>query len=88
MTNASITTEGPCPTCGGGNGDLHDSAEAQRRIQELEGQIQELNQRAAVTGKLYNPNKPLVRSHCGKRVSRANIENRSFSLVKRPIAFG
>lgn len=52
MTNASTTTERPCPTCGT-NGDIHPS-EAQRRIQELEGQIQELNQRAAVTGKRLN----------------------------------
>lgn len=51
MTNASITSEQPCPTCGG-HGNLHDPAEAQHRIQELEGQIQELNERAAVTGKL------------------------------------
>lgn len=53
MTNASIRTERPCPTCGG-NANLHDPSEAQHRIQELEGQIQELNQRAAVTGKLQS----------------------------------
>lgn len=51
MTNASIITERPCPTCGA-NGNLHDPDAAQHRIQELEGLIQELNQRAAVTGKL------------------------------------
>lgn len=51
MTDVSISTQRPCPTCGS-NGNLHDPAEAQHRIQELEGQIQELNERAAVTGKL------------------------------------
>lgn len=50
MTNTSLLAARPCPTCGG-NSDIHDPAEAQRRIQELEGHVQELNERAAVTGK-------------------------------------
>lgn len=49
MTNDSMTFEKRCPTCAG-NGLSYDPSEAPRRIQELEGQVQELNERAAVTG--------------------------------------
>lgn len=38
-----------CPTCG--YGEEHDPSEAQLRIQELEGLVQDLTQRAAFTGK-------------------------------------
>jgi hypothetical protein len=44
-----LTTE-TCPACGG-SGDCHDPSEVQRRILELEGHVQELNERAALTGK-------------------------------------
>ena len=52
MTNAAPPIGKPCPTCGG-IGAAHDQSEAQHRIQELEGQIQELTERAAVTGRLH-----------------------------------
>lgn len=44
-----LTTE-TCPACGG-SGDCHDPSEVQRRILELEGHVQELNERAALNGK-------------------------------------
>lgn len=50
MTNAVSTVEKQCPTCGG-KGVSHELPEAQHRIQELEGQVQELTERATVTGK-------------------------------------
>lgn len=49
MTNAS-TSEKQCPACGG-SGACHDPSEVQQRILELEGHVQELNERAALTGK-------------------------------------
>lgn len=49
MTNDSMNFEKRCPTCAG-NGHSYDRSKAPRRIQELEGQVQELNERAAVTG--------------------------------------
>ncbi|KAJ6119792.1 hypothetical protein N7523_004072 [Penicillium sp. IBT 18751x] len=49
MTNVSIKL---CPACGG-SGDCHDPSEVQQRILELQEQVQELNERAALTaGKL------------------------------------
>ncbi|KAJ6164904.1 GDPGTP exchange factor Sec2p [Penicillium chermesinum] len=45
MATVATGTETPCPVCGGMS-DVHDSSEAQRRIQELEGQVQELTERA------------------------------------------
>lgn len=51
MTNIETGLEKSCPTCGS-NGAL-DSSEAQRRILELEGQIQEMTSHASVAaGKL------------------------------------
>ena len=49
MTNAESAPENRCSMCGGS--EAHDSPEAQRRILELEGHVQELTQRAAVNGK-------------------------------------
>ncbi|KAJ5122377.1 hypothetical protein N7526_009314 [Penicillium atrosanguineum] len=41
-----------CPACGG-SGDCHDPSEVQQQILELQGHVQELNERAALTaGKL------------------------------------
>ena len=51
MTTDATFNEEKCPTCGG-NGDSHESLEAQQRIQELEGQIQDLMAQAVVTGKV------------------------------------
>ncbi|KAJ5218912.1 GDPGTP exchange factor Sec2p [Penicillium cinerascens] len=51
MTNAS-TSGKQCPACGG-SGACNDPSEVQQRILELEGHVQELNERAALTtGKL------------------------------------
>lgn len=50
MKNVTTLLEKQCPTCGG-TGDSQDALESQRRIQELEGQVQALTERAAVTGK-------------------------------------
>ncbi|KAJ5690597.1 GDPGTP exchange factor Sec2p [Penicillium macrosclerotiorum] len=51
MTHVTTLSEKQCPTCGGY--ESHDAAESHRRIQELEGHIQELTERAAITaGKL------------------------------------
>jgi hypothetical protein len=48
MTNVSTTEI--CPACRG-SGDCRDPSEVQQRILELEGHVQELNERAALTGK-------------------------------------
>ncbi|KAJ5723978.1 GDPGTP exchange factor Sec2p [Penicillium malachiteum] len=45
MTVAAVETQ--CPTCG--YDETHESSEAQLRIQELEGLVQDLTKRAAVT---------------------------------------
>ncbi|KAJ5736973.1 GDPGTP exchange factor Sec2p [Penicillium malachiteum] len=45
MTVAAVETQ--CPTCG--YDETHDSSEAQLRIQELEGLVQDLTKRAAMT---------------------------------------
>lgn len=50
MKNGVTLSENQCPTCGG-NGASHDAVESHRRIQELEGHVQALTERAAVTGK-------------------------------------
>jgi hypothetical protein len=50
MKNVMNLSEKQCPTCGA-NADSHDALESHRRIQELEGQVQALTERAAVTGK-------------------------------------
>lgn len=49
MTNDTLVSENHCSMCGGA--EVQNSPEAQRRIQELEGHVQELRDRAAVTGK-------------------------------------
>lgn len=52
MTSVGAVSEKQCPTCGGnGSATYANSKEAQRRIQELEGQVQVLTERASVTGK-------------------------------------
>ncbi|KAJ5159674.1 GDPGTP exchange factor Sec2p [Penicillium canariense] len=48
VMNVATLSEKQCPTCGG-NGGTHDASEAQRRIQELEGQVQHLTEHAAMT---------------------------------------
>lgn len=48
MTNVSTTEI--CPACRG-SGDCRDPSEVQQRILELERHVQELNERAALTGK-------------------------------------
>lgn len=50
MKNGMTLSEKQCPMCGG-NGDSHDAVESHRRIQELEGQVHALSERAAMTGK-------------------------------------
>lgn len=50
MTNVETLLEKSCPTCGS-NGDALDASEAQRRIQELEGHIQEMTANASISGK-------------------------------------
>lgn len=81
MTNASTSSERSCPTCGG-NGNLHDPAEAQYRIQELEGQIQELNERAAVTGKLQpDPWFCSLKRTCRMPASRLVVSFQSLSRL-------
>ena len=51
MTNVvEPLSEKSCPTCGT-NGYALDASEAQRRISELEGQIQEMTAQASVSGK-------------------------------------
>jgi hypothetical protein len=49
MTKIDPSLENSCPTCGT-NGAL-DASEAQRRILELEGQIQEMTAHSAIAGK-------------------------------------
>ncbi|KAJ5585054.1 GDPGTP exchange factor Sec2p [Penicillium hispanicum] len=52
MTNTVSIPEKRCSTCGG-SGPVYEHPDAQHRIQELEGQVRELTERAAVTaGKL------------------------------------
>jgi len=54
MTNVvEPLSEKSCPTCGS-NGNALDASEAQRRILELEGQIQEMTAQASISGK-YEP---------------------------------
>lgn len=48
---ATRTSEKQCPTCGG-DGSEHSAEEAQRRIQELEGQVRDLMEHASITGEL------------------------------------
>ncbi|CEJ58232.1 hypothetical protein PMG11_06897 [Penicillium brasilianum] len=48
MKNGVTLSENQCPTCGG-NGASHDAVESHRRIQELEGHVRALTERAAVT---------------------------------------
>jgi hypothetical protein len=50
MNDVMTLSEKQCPTCGGTD-DSHGALESQRRIQELEGQVQALTERAAMTGK-------------------------------------
>lgn len=50
MNNVTTLSEKQCPMCGG-TGDSHGPLESQRRIQELEGQVQALTERAAMSGK-------------------------------------
>lgn len=52
MTNDTLVSEKHCSMCRGA--EASDSPEARRRIQELEGHVQELKDRAAVTGKQAN----------------------------------
>ncbi|CAL5873291.1 uncharacterized protein PFLUO_LOCUS7562 [Penicillium psychrofluorescens] len=45
---ATRTSEKQCPTCGG-DGSEHSAEEAQRRIQDLEGQVRDLMEHASIT---------------------------------------
>ncbi len=73
MKNVTTLSEKQCPTCGG-TGDYHGALESQTRIQELEGQVQALTERAAMAGKQEdNPEDSML---LDLRARRALLERR------------
>lgn len=80
MKDVMTLSEKQCPTCGG-TGDSHGALESQRRIQELEGQVQALTERAAMTGKQEdNPEDSML---FDLRAHKALLERRrNFTLDK------
>ncbi|KAJ5239273.1 hypothetical protein N7468_003892 [Penicillium chermesinum] len=78
MATVATGTETPCPVCGGMS-DVHDSSEAQRRIQELEGQVQELTERATDAGNYDTP-----RSSSSLPPSRSQESDRAVSPTQAP----
>lgn len=80
MKNVTTLSEKQCPTCGG-TGDYHGALESQPRIQELEGQVQALTERAAMAGK--QEDNPEDSTLLDLRARRALLERRrNFTLGK------